>query len=257
MINKIYRTEDEYIECFCQVDHLDRYVRYTDNHIKDMYSHNFIRIDHDVTSDIFREVVEKEIVYRKKQGKKYLRVVTSAEIDNKFIRKQHEKVDIECYDYYGFKTEKHTHLKDKSDAKVLCANNDRVNEDGRIVDIIANYKHMELEFAIRRIDRKFEVYSDKEKPIDLYVCYDGKEPVGNCELHMSSDIAKIEDFDIMEIHQKKGYGTFVLKELLRTCYEKGIKEAYLVTDHEDTAKKMYLKCGFELIGNRTEIMYHL
>jgi len=90
MINKIYRTEDEYIECFCQVDHLDRYVRYTDNHIKDMYSHNFIRIDHDVTSDIFREVVEKEIVYRKKQGKKYLRVVTSAEIDNKFIRKQHE-----------------------------------------------------------------------------------------------------------------------------------------------------------------------
>ena len=257
MINKIFKTEDEYIRCFCQEEYLEHYVRYIDNHIKDMYSHNFIRIDHDVTSEIFREIIKREILDRKKHGKNYLRVVTSADINEDFIRNLHEKVDIESYDYYGIQTENYVHLKDKIGARVLRADNDRVNEDGRIVDIIANYKHMDLEFAIRRIDRKFEVYSDEQKPIDLYVCYDDKEPVGNCELHTSSDIAKIEDFDIMEIHQKKGYGTFVLKELLRTCYEKGIKEAYLVTDRDDTAKEMYLKCGFELVGKRMEIMYHL
>lgn len=68
---------------------------------------------------------------------------------------------------------------------------------------------------------------------------------------------KIEDFDIIEIHQKKkGFGSHVLRKLLQICEKKeSVDEAYLVTDHNDTARDMYSKCGFELIGERRELMF--
>ena len=145
---------------------------------------------------------------------------------------------------------------DKDKASVLKADKPDINQDGRMVDIVANYQSMTLEFAIRRIDRKFKVYSS-DKALDLYVCYDGIEPVGNCELFSKGNLAKIEDFDIIEMHQRKGFGSYVIKRLLKVCHDNGIGEAYLVTDHDDTAKDMYLKCGFHLVGHRKELMFHL
>ena len=70
-------------------------------------------------------------------------------------------------------------------------------------------------------------------------------------------IAKIEDFDIVEMHQRKGFGSQVLRTLLKSCHEDHIKYAYLVTDHDDTAKDMYLKSGFKLVGKRVEMIFSL
>jgi len=128
-----------------------------------------------------------------------------------------------------------------------------------MVDVIANYEDMTLEFAIRRIDRKFKVYDDSKKPMNLYVCYDGNEPVGNCEMFVNEEqkIAKIEDFDIIQMHQRKGFGSFVMRSLLKKCHEKGIKEAFLLTDSNDTAKDMYMKTGFSIVGQRVELMFDL
>jgi len=45
--------------------------------------------------------------------------------------------------------------------------------------------------------------------------------------------------------------------MLKDCYEKGIEEAYLITDSDDTAKDMYKKCGFSKIGEKTELHYFI
>ena len=66
-----------------------------------------------------------------------------------------------------------------------------------------------------------------------------------------------EDFDIIEMYQRKGFGSFVLRTLLKECSENGIEQAYLVTDHDDTAKDMYAKCGFKPVGKSFELMFHL
>lgn len=257
MINRIYDTEQKYFECFCKAEKLGNFTRYSDDNIKDMYSHNFTYIDHDVTEEAFLAIVASEIQYRKDTGKKYLRIVTHAHLGVELLDKLTIKPEIDNYDYYGIATDCYKDLSEKSSAVLMKAENSKVAEDGRLVDIVANYIHMTLEFAIRRIDRKFEVYSDSTKPLDLYVCYEGIEPVGNCELMTNDNTAKIEDFDIIEMHQRKGYGSHVLRNLLKICNDQGIDNAYLITDHDDTAKEMYLKCGFELVGNRTELMFPL
>lgn len=114
---------------------------------------------------------------------------------------------------------------------------------------------MTLEFANRRIERKFQIYSDQNNSLDFYVCYKGHEPVGNCELFANGPMAKIEDFDILDIHQKQGFGSHIISELLEKCHHNGVTYAYLVTDAADTAKVMYEKVGFKWAGSRTELMF--
>lgn len=257
MINRIYETEIKYINYFCEAENFDAYTRFKDDHIKDMYSHNFTYINHDVPSDKLLEIINSEVEHRRNGNHRFLRVVTSADIDSKLFENFQVKHDIEQYDYLGISTDHYGDIKEKEHVKVMLCTDPKVSEDGRLVDIVANYQHMTLEFAIRRIDRKFKVYNDNSKQLNLYVCYDHLEPVGNCELMTNNNIAKIEDFDIIEMYQRKGFGSYVLRNLLKACSDQNIKQAYLVTDHDDTAKEMYKKCGFEPVGKRYEIMFHL
>ena len=93
--------------------------------------------------------------------------MTHLDIGQDLVNKLPSKADVEFYDYYGIETDAYNSIKKRDDAKVLKADTPQVVEHGRIVDIAANYKHMTMEFAIRRIDRKFMVYSDHNKPIDF------------------------------------------------------------------------------------------
>jgi len=257
MINSIIKTEEKYISCFCDEIVFEDYKRYSDDLITDMYSHNFIMIDKDVDMDRIHEVIDHEIQDRKSKGYGFLRVVSHSDIDESKLKGFEASYEIESYVYFGVKTEDYNKLADKTSAKVLKVQDDLTQEHGRFVDVAANYTFMTMEFAIRRIDRKMKVYRDQKKPLDLYVCYDDIEPVGNCELLFGESIAKIEDFDILSMHQRKGYGTCFVRNLLMKCLEKQIPYAYLVTDRDDTAKEMYEKIGMSLVGHRTELMFRL
>lgn len=257
MIHKIYDTEIKYYNYFCETEIFENCIRYSDNRIRDMYSHNFTYIKDDVSNLNLIEILKNEIDNRKQNGHKFLRVVTSAQFNRNLLDQLLIKYDLEEYNYYGTSTEQYKHLKIRPDTEVLKADSTLIAEHGRFVDVCANYEAMTLEFAIRRINRKFEVYDDSSKELDLYVCYNGCEPVGNCELLLNENIAKIEDFDILEMYQRKGYGTSTISSLLKYCSDNGVEEAYLVTDHGDTAKEMYVKCGMKLVGKRYEMMFHL
>jgi spore maturation protein CgeE len=60
-------------------------------------------------------------------------------------------------------------------------------------------------------------------------------------------IAKIEDFSVIPMHQRKGYGTTILKALLDAAIKEDSHTIYLVTDEDDTAKEMYKRIGFSKI----------
>jgi len=257
MLDKIKQTEQAYFNCFCITESHDSVTRYTDNNIKDMYSHNFSYFHDDVSDDQFLTAIKRELAHRKSEGKTYLKVLTHFPVTDALVNQMLIRPDIETYNYYGLNTDVFNTIKRRDLAQLKRADTPLVVEHGRMIDVCANYSFMTMEFAIRRIDRKFMVYSNADIPLNLYVCYENTEPVGNCELFLNENIAKIEDFDILDMHQKKGFGSFVLSKLLETSHNENADFAYLVTDHEDTAKSMYEKCGFNHIGQRTELMFHL
>lgn len=182
MINRILDTELKYIECFCDAERFDGYTRYSDDSIRDMYSHNFTYINKDVTEEAFISIVAAELEHRRANGKTYLKIVSNASFVGDVIERLPMKPDVDHYDYFGTSTNTYETIRERNGANLVLANTPKSAEHGRMVDIVANYIHMTLEFAIRRIDRKFKVYNDDTMPLNLYVCYDGIEPVGNCEL---------------------------------------------------------------------------
>ncbi len=74
---------------------------------------------------------------------------------------------------------------------------------------------------------------------------------------MHNKIAKIENFLVIPKYQRKGYGTYILKNIIDIALENGTELIYLITNENDTAKEMYEKLYFDKVGERIEIVFDL
>mgnify|MGYP001190130581 CR=1 FL=1 len=181
-------------------------------------------------------MIESEMEIIKKEKQPFLMIQFDFEVTDAFINQLDYDFEVVKYDYYGIETIDYSKMKSRN-AKIVKALDQNTMKDGVIVDIEANTPHMGLDFAIRRILRKKEAYEDESSHLDLYVVYEDDRPIGNCEYFLNQDIVKIEEFDIIESHQRKGYGSSVLKRLLKQALDDGIEFAYLITESADTAKE--------------------
>ena len=207
--------------------------------------------------DRFREVISNELEIRRREKKSFLMATFNFSIDEDFLQDLPLHPQVTKYDYMYIEPSIGRYLKGNKECTIMKAESEKVLGDGREVDILANGPSMEFEFAERRIDRKLEIYREPSSNLDLYVCYHIEMVIGNCELMLNGDTVKIEDFDILESFQRKGFGTSVIKHLLEEAAKNGLEFVYLITDGEDTAKEMYKKCGFQKAGEKTELNFNL
>ena len=253
MFNKMIDLEQVYAKQFCESKEDEDTISFWDNHIPDMYTHNFTLLKKKVD---LNEILIKEINERRGRGFNFLILGMYHPVDEKILNSLPIKPTVSIYDYMFIETDKYVNLKGNEACEVKKADTLEVLEDGISVDILTNQAGMGNDFATRRIARKAQIYKQPESAVDLYVCYHNNIPIGNCELMVHNGMAKIEDFDILEAYQKKGFGTAVLRHLLEQAAAK-TDIAYLITDQADTAKDMYKKCGFHKAGEKTELFFEL
>lgn len=254
MLDRCITCEIEYSKQFCETYNNTNFIRFWDDNLTDMYTHNFTLIKN--TKDIY-EILINELDKRKTEAKSFLRIETNCSIDESIINKLPITPEITIYDYMCIETDKYKLLNGNPNCIVKKTINKEILKDGIEVDILANQGCMGVDFAQKRIKRKSDIYRLNTSNIDLYVCYHNDIAIGNCELMLQNTMAKIEDFDIIEDYQKKGFGTSVLKHLLKQASEANIELAYLITDSSDTAKEMYKKNGFYKSGEKTEFFFNL
>ena len=257
LLEKIYHTEIEYVKLFSQSYESDHIIRFCDESIPDMYTHNFVLIKNDYGIDKTKEIILTELAERKKEGCNFLRVEFNFPLENKLLNKLPIKPQIQKYDYMYIDPHEAGELIGNQVGIVRKATSQAVLNDGIEVDILANEPIMGKDFATRRIHRKSEVYRRSNMNLNLYVCYYKETPIGNCEFMLNNGIVKIEDFDILKKYQRMGFGTSVIKHLLNEAKQKEVDTVYLVTDNEDTAKQMYTKCGFKKAGEKIELFFDL
>ncbi|GIQ69635.1 hypothetical protein XYCOK13_24590 [Xylanibacillus composti] len=248
-------AEIAYTKLFAQSEDEGDFIRFWDETIPDMYTHNYILVKHNQAP--LAKILKAELAQRHAEGKKFLRAEFSFAFDNSLLDELPIKPNVTHYDYMVIHTDRYQTIQGNMDGRVEPAYRENVLADGIAVDVLANEEAMGLEFAVRRIHRKSKVYQDSLLPLQLYVCYHGKLAVGKCELMILRDIAKIEDFDILENHQRQGFGSTVIRHLLKHAADQHVKQAYLVTNSTDTAKIMYAKCGFVKAGTKTELFFRL
>lgn len=248
-MNRYEKTEMMYTNQFSKMSQYKGYTVFDDPLIPGMYVHNFIAV-HDLEDHEIIRLIEDQLSKRKAEGKDFFRLEFNKDVDLNFIKDLTVQPEIGIYELYAMETAKYETLKDRS-CQVVLAVDDQAYEDGKLVDIEVNTPVMG-EFAKRRIDRKLKAY--RHSLVDFYVIYD-QEPIGNCEYFPWEDTVKIEDFDIKPDFQRKGYGTACLRHLMKRAYDEGRSMAYLVTDADETAREMYMKCGFSLVGRKTELIF--
>ena len=116
-------------------------------------------------------------------------------------------------------------------------------DDLLTLDLEHDEESLGRDFCTRRVYRRKGIYLSNEG-VDSYICYHDGKPVGSCDLFVHKDTAKIEDFAVSPNHQRKGFGTMLLKTLIEIALNKGVSVIYVEADEDDTAKEMYKKCGF-------------
>lgn len=257
MFNKFLSTELMYTKKFTENYEDDEIIRFYDNNLKDMHMHNFTFIKDSVCKDKYKEIIFQELEKRKNENAGFLRIEFNFSAEEDFISHLPIVPAVTKYDYMYIESGKSGDLTGNKECIVKKAVSENLLKEGIEVDVLANESAMGAEFARKRIDRKSEVYKQINSNLNLYVCYHNDIPVGNCEFMLNNDIAKIEDFDILNNYQRKGFGTSVLKHLLEEAKKNCVEFVYLITDGGDTAKEMYEKCGFNKIGEKTELFFDL
>lgn len=249
--SKIKTMEHSYISQFSTHKETDTTMMYQDTTIKDMYTHNFtLYKDTKTLSKDITEVVNQN-------PSSFYRLETYKDLSALDMSSLPLLPEITIYDFYHIDASQYHTLQETKDCSIVKATSQTHYKDGSHVDIEANAPTMGREFAVRRINRKQEVYTNKSAHIDFYVCYYKGKPVGNIEYAYSDTIVKLEDFDILPDYQRMGLGRTVLKHLLKRAHDNHIKDVYLVTDRADSAKTMYQKCGFKPVLQKTELFFAL
>ena len=257
MLSEYLKTDIIYTNQFSENYENNDIIRFYDNNLQDMYMHNFTLIKNSVCKDTFRRIIFEELEKRKSENANFLRIEFSFSIEDDFVDNLPKNPQITKYDYMYIDPKMGEYLTGNDGFIITKALSEKVLKDGIEADILANQFAMGKEFTRKRIYRKSDVYKQPHSNLDLYVCDYNGISIGKCEFMINNDIAKIEDFDILETHQRKGFGTSVIKHLLKEAIDHYVEYVYLITDSEDTAKEMYKKCGFKKAGEKTELFFDL
>jgi spore maturation protein CgeE len=257
MLNKLYATEIEYTKCFSQYFETDNYIKFWDDSLTDMWNHNYIYLKQNMAKDELRDFILKEIEQRRNENKTFFRLEANFPMDDSVYNNLSINPTILKYDYMYIPPENYTLLKGNEDCVIKNAAAPEVLEDGIKADLILSSPAMGEDFATRRIHRKAKVYCNPNINLNLYVCFHKDKPIGNCELFINGNTSKIEDFSVIDEFQRKGFGTSVIKHLLKQSMDSNVETAYLITDSADTAKDMYNKCGFTKVGEKFELFFSL
>lgn len=252
LIKDIQLTDLAYTREFTTTEESKEYILFRDSSLPDMDHHNFMYIKEDLENNMLKDLVDTEILRRQSSQKTSAFFISDFELPKSLFKDITYEVTYYSFDYMAIEINQLHKLSPREDVIFKEASTPQVLEDGIVVDIEANTKYMG-DFAKKRIDRKVQIYTDKNAKTTLYVGYYKNNAIGNCELFVSGPIAKMEDFDILESYQRQGFGTAFVKYILNLAKEQGAKTLYIVTDSDDTAKDMYSKCHFSKIATKHEV----
>ena len=91
-----------------------------------------------------------------------------------------------------------------------------------------------------------------------YIVFDGSIPVGWLGINglLGEDrTAYLKMAAFLPGYQGRGFGSFSIRELMRSLKLRGIEKIVLFTDQENTrAQACYRKCGFRVVESLTETM---
>lgn len=253
---KIIKCELEYTKCFSEFYEDENIVRFRDNQLKDMYHHNYTYVKEAKGENKLTGIIEDEISLRIEEGSNFCNIFLNPGIKSWVLTELKHKPSVSVSGYYTFDITYFSKIKTRPDCSIKRVDSQKMIDEVLYCDLQHDEGNLGRDFCVRRCYRRGRIYVS-DKALNSYVLYHNGERIGTCDLFIHEGVAKIEDFGIIPKHQRKGYGTTLLKALIDIALKENCHTIYLVTNEGDTAKDMYLKNGFNKIDERTELFFKL
>lgn len=257
IIKNILKTEDEYIKNFSDTENYSEFTRYTDDTLPDMYDYNCILINKFNDSKKINEIIEKEKIHQKQKHKDFCRVFFENKPSLHNFDDSYKNIEIEHDGYYVYEPMKIPEWNVLENCIIKKVNDKTAEEDMIKINITYDNNPDIHDFIIRKSKHQNDVYADKSKLLNCYICYYDNIPVGHCELFIKDNVAKIEDFVVLDEYQRRGIGTTVMQHLIKEAIHANCELIYLVADEDDTPKEMYMNMGFSKIYDRYGMLIKL
>lgn len=259
MISNFWDIEKSYIGNFAEMEDKGDYIVFRDDKLPDMYAFNCIFVKEHINTAAIGSFVADRLEQAKLNGQDFLKIILHPKLKHTdSFKEQFASMGFELQTnlYMEIDGNKLENFKGNEACVVVRAGSEKEYEEGRRIDVETSIDAgMSAEFSERKALRKKEVFQQKNSRLFSYLCYYNDAPVGKCELHMTDEYAKIEDFDVLEKYQKKGFGTAMLEKMISDALDCGKKHIYLIADKTDTPKEMYEKLGFKIIGEDIELFW--
>ncbi|MCL2854996.1 MAG: GNAT family N-acetyltransferase [Defluviitaleaceae bacterium] len=239
---KIKDCEIAYVKCYSKATETLDFIRFVDGLIPDMYYHNYTWLKKADAGLINSEIARKA---------DFCMVHFHIPFDRNIIGELTHKPDVSVMGYYVFDT---TQAFDAKNCHISKVDKAEMMDGLLYLDLGEDGADLGEDFCRRRVERRSKVYL-APGGVDSYLCYENGEVIGKCDLLIHNHTAKIEDFVVDKKHQRKGFGTAILKNIIDIAVKAGATTIYLATDEDDTPKQMYQKLGFVKAHECTEFLF--
>ena len=256
IIQNIINTEIEYSKCFSKYYERKDDIRFVDEKMNDMYSHNFILLKNKLLGDDFYNFIVREIEVHKNEYKEYLQIDSHYPFDLSLMDKFKYNFEVTSFDYYCIPVAKYDELDNYSEYQLHKLYGQASEEECLNLDLELNHTILGEEFTRRRFERRKEVYG-KENGVEHFVCKKEEKYIGQADYFTKDAYTKIEDFAVLDAYQRKGVGTYILRKLLQKAFLSKEEYGYVLTFKDDPVCVMYKKCGFKYVGSRYSLFVDL
>lgn len=256
MISKLKKVELEYVRCFAGERKFESHIEFRDRNFRNTYTSNVSVLNKDIEEAELIKVINAEIKIYKKKGRDFLNFEINEEVSKEVIENLIIRpLRVDRFNYFLIESRKYEELPVKEDIILKKAEDTKDFENLIDMNIKDNAKSLGRSYAKYRINRKIQAYKDLENNLASYICYKGEIPIGSCELLVKDNICKMEDFGVLEEYRGQGVGSFIIREVLKNNYEKGISYTYVICEKKCKAERLYKKLGFKKYGEKTQLIW--
>jgi len=255
-IGLLHRCENNFVACFSEVYQDEILIRFRDDKMKDMYDHNFTVIKGEHSRAELQLIIQDEVQRCMAEEKDFCQIRIDSSIDAESLMVLGWVPKITRYAVFYMEDEKNFCGHGNANCEIYRADNAERARDRGCIELVSYQDNFGKDFCRRKAERNTAVYLAADG-VDTYICYIGGQPVGKADLFICDDTAMIEDFDVIPEAQRNGYGTALLRYLVRLAFRSRVKTVFLVTDMDDTAREMYTKLGFTYAPGYTQLFYSM
>lgn len=238
-IHGMIATEIAYVSQFSTITRTTDYLIAKDDLQKDKYFHNFMMIHSD-------DVSEDDLTLYESRQKSEGFVIFRFEDKNSQTFSMLRNYQLETYGYFHAKIDS-LHIN-----SAISCDIDRVDPytDDTFFEFLFNEDLPYGEDYARNnaLRQRMVLKEHSNNYFYLKLVLEG-EIIGDINACIQSHVAKIDDFNIMEKHQRKGYGSALMRAMIEVLKGRGVQDVYLVTDMDDTAKDLYVRLGFNHVAS--------